>query len=257
MKVKDLLNKIEEFAPLDLAYDWDNCGLICGSEDAKISGICVCLDVSLEVIKKAIENKCNTILSHHPFIFGKINKIDTTSYFGKMLVELIKNDINVISMHTNIDKAKDGINGRLAELLELGNIEVLEEDSKFEGAGLGRVGTLKESMSFGAFCEFVKEKLNTQIRIVGDANVQIKKVALGGGSCFELSERAIQKGCDAFVTGDIKYHQALDAQRDGLCIIDAGHYGTEICVVDIFKEILKDCDIKVIEALNKEVFVGL
>lgn len=257
MKISDLLKKIEDFAPTELAYDWDNCGLICGSEDTKISGICVCLDVSDAVIKKAIEQGCNTILSHHPFIFSKLNKIDTKTYFGKMLTDVIKNDINVISMHTNIDKAKDGINQRLAQMLELENIEVLEEDAKFEGTGLGRVGTLKNSVSLGTFCEFVAKKLGTQVRIVGDTNTQINKVATGGGSCFELADMAIQKGCDVFVTGDIKYHQALDAQREGICIIDAGHYATEICVVDIFKEILKDTGIKIVEEKNCEIFMGL
>ncbi len=256
MKIRDLLNKIEEFAPLSLAYEWDNCGLMCGSKEDTISGVCVCLDVSLEVIKKVVENGCNTILSHHPFIFGKINKVDTFSYFGKMLKEIIKNDINVISMHTNIDKAQEGINQRLADILSLKNIEVLEKDAHNPNAGLGRVGTLKESITLAEFCEVVAKKLDTDVRVVGDMNTQITKVAVGGGSCIELAELAIMRGCDVFVTGDTKYHNAMDAQRDGLCIVDAGHYATEICVVDIFKELLKDCDIKVVEEKNKEVFVG-
>ncbi len=255
MKINDLLNKIEEFAPLSLAYEWDNCGLICGSKEDTISGVCVCLDMSLEVIKKAVENGCNTILSHHPFIFGKINRVDTNTYFGKMLKEVIKNDINVISMHTNIDKAKDGINQRLANILKLQNIEVLEKDTRFESAGLGRMGTLKEGMSLAEFCGVVEKNLGTQVRVVGDMNTQISKVAVGGGSCIELADLAIMNGCDVFVTGDTKYHNAMDAQREGICIIDAGHYATEICVVDIFKEILKDCEVKVVEELNKELFV--
>ncbi len=257
MKISELLNKIEDFAPLSLAYEWDNCGLICGSKEDIISGVCVCLDVSLEVIKKAVENGCNTILSHHPFIFGKINKVDTTTYFGKMLKEAIKNDINVISMHTNIDKAQNGINQRLAKILSLENIEVLEKDSYNPNVGLGRVGTLKKSVTLAEFCGDVEKKLGTQVRVVGDMNTQISKVAVGGGSCIELADLAIINGCDVFVTGDTKYHNAMDAQRDGLCIIDAGHYATEICVVDIFKELLEGCDIKVVEEKNKELFRGL
>ncbi len=256
MKISDLLNKIEEFAPLSLAYEWDNCGLICGSKEDVISGVCVCLDVSLEVIKKAVENGCNTVMSHHPFIFGKINRVDTSSYFGKMLKEIIKNDINVISMHTNIDKAQNGINQRLAKILSLENIEVLEKDTHNPNVGLGRMGTLKEGVSLAEFSEVVAKKLNTNVRVVGDMNTQITKVAVGGGSCIELADLAIMSGCDVFVTGDTKYHNAMDAQRDGLCIIDAGHYATEICVVDIFKELLEDLNIKVVEELNNEVFTG-
>lgn len=257
MQIKDLLNKINDFAPLSLAYEWDNCGLLCGREDAMVSGVCVCLDVSKEVIQKAINNGCNTILSHHPFIFGKLNTIDTSSYFGEMLRQIIKNNINVISMHTNIDKAENGINARLAKILDLENVEVLEKDSAYENASLGRMGTLKEDMTFDRFCAFVSEKLNTEVRVSGNGKRQIKKVAVGGGSCFELAELAIKEGCDAFITGDIKYHQAMDAQRDGICLIDAGHYGTEICVIDIFKELLSEFDVKVVEEKNTDVFVGL
>ena len=257
MQIKDLLNKINDFAPLSLAYEWDNCGLLCGREDATVSGVCVCLDVSKEVIQKAINNGCNTILSHHPFIFGKISAIDTSSYFGEMLSQIIKNDINVISMHTNIDKAENGINARLAKILDLENVEVLEKDSVYKNAGLGRMGTLKECMTFEELCTFVEKRLNTSVRATGHKSRKIKKVAVGGGSCFEIVDLAIKEGCDAFITGDIKYHQAMDAQRDGICLIDAGHYGTEICVIDIFKELLSDFDVKVIEEKNTDVFVGL
>ncbi len=257
MQIKDLLNKINEFAPLSLAYEWDNCGLLCGREDAMVSGVCVCLDVSKEVIQKAIDNGCNTILSHHPFIFAKISAVDTSSYFGEMFGEVIKNDINVISMHTNIDKAENGINARLAKILDLENVEVLEKDSVYKNAGLGRMGTLKERMTFDKLCTFVGKRLNTSVRATGDKSRKIKKIAIGGGSCFELAPLAIKEGCDAFITGDIKYHQAMDAQRDGICLIDAGHYGTEICVIDIFKELLSEFDVKVVEEKNTDVFAGL
>ena len=254
MKINDLLEKLSNFAPLSLAYEWDNCGLLCGRRDSDITGICVCLDVSDEVIKKAIENDCNTILSHHPFIFEKIKNIDTSSYFGKMLCEIIKNDINVISMHTNIDKAQNGINQRLAELLNLDNIQVLEKDNNFLNVGMGRMGYLKENMSLKSFSEFVSDKLNTNVRVIGDENTIISKVAVGGGSCIELSSLAIENCCDVFVTGDVKYHSGMDADRAGLCVIDAGHYGTEICVVDIFTSILKDCNVKVIKVLNCDIW---
>lgn len=254
MRVKDILEIIDNFAPFSLAYEWDNVGLLCGSKNAEVTGICVCLDASKEAIKKAIDNGCNLIITHHPFIYGKIGDINYESYFGKMLSMLIKNDISLISAHTNIDKAQNGINQRLAQILSLSDIKVLEEEKGYNGAGMGRYGKLQKEMSFEEFALFVKERLNTPLRVTGNLNTKIKTVAVGGGSCIEEADIAIEKGCDVFVTGDVKYHGALDNLREGLCIIDAGHYATEICVLDIFCEMLKDIDIKVVKEENCDVY---
>ncbi len=254
MRVKDILGIIDDFAPFSLAYEWDNVGLLCGSENAEVTGICVCLDASKEAIKTAIENECNLIITHHPFIYGKIGEINYDSYFGEMLKMLIKNDISLISAHTNIDKAENGINQRLAQILSLSDIKVLEEEKGYPSAGMGRYGKLEKEMSFEEFAIFVKERLNTPLRATGNLKTKIKTVAVGGGSCIEEADIAIEKGCDVFVTGDVKYHGALDNMREGLCIIDAGHYATEICVLDIFCEMLKGIDIKVVKEENCDVY---
>ena len=254
MKINDILEKLEAFAPKALAYEWDNVGLLCGNRDAAVKGVCVCLDASLDAIEKAIENDCNVILTHHPFIFRKIGEIDYNSYFGKMMNLIMKNDISVISAHTNMDKAKDGINQRLAQSLELENIKILEKDRNNEAAGMGRYGDLKEEMTFGEFCEFVGEKLKTPLRAIGNRDKIIKRAAVGGGSCIEMADLAMSEGCDVFVTGDVKYHEAMDYMREGLCIIDAGHYATEICVVDIFEEMLLGTDVKIVKEMNSDVY---
>lgn len=254
MKVKDILEIIDDFAPFSLAYEWDNVGLLCGSQNAEVTGICVCLDASKEAIKTAIENGCNLIITHHPFIYRKIGDIDYNSYFGQMLNMMIKNDISLISAHTNIDKAENGINQKLAKVLSLSDIKVLEEEKGYQNAGMGRYGKIEKEMSFEEFALFVKERLNTPLRATGSLDKKIKTVAVGGGSCIEEADIAIEKGCDVFVTGDVKYHEALDNMRDGLCIIDAGHYATEICVLDIFCEMLKDTDIKIVKEKNTDVY---
>lgn len=252
MRVNDILNIVESFAPKALAYEWDNVGLLCGDKNSEVTGICVCLDASLEAVERAVENNCNLIITHHPFIYRKIGAIDYNSYFGKMTSLIMKHDISVISAHTNMDKAAKGINQRLAEILELDNIKILEEDS--ENAGMGRYGDLKKEITFGEFCEVVKKKLNTPLRAIGSKDTLIKRVAVGGGSCIDMAELAMQKGCDVFVTGDVKYHEAMDFMREGICIIDAGHYATEICVVEIFEEMLSDCGVKIIKEYNSDVY---
>lgn len=252
MKVSEILKKIDAFAPFSLAYEWDNVGLLCGDENAEVTGICVCLDASKEAIQRAIDEKCNLIVTHHPFIYNKLGAIDYNSYFGQMVTSLIKNNICLISAHTNIDKAQNGINQRLAKRLSLMDIKILEEDE--QNNGLGRMGTLEKETTLFEFAEKVKKTLKTPVRIVGDREKRIKTVAVGGGSCIEIADIAKEKGCDVLVTGDVKYHQAQDLVRDGLCIVDAGHYATEICVLDIFEEIFCDCKVKIVKEENKDVF---
>ena len=122
MKVKDIEQLIYNEAPKALAYEWDNTGILCGDKNADVTGICVCLDVTPDTIEKAISSGANTIVSHHPFIFSGIKNIDYTSHFGSMLHSVISNNLNIISMHTNIDKAKNGINEMLAQKLGFKNI---------------------------------------------------------------------------------------------------------------------------------------
>ena len=104
------------------------------------------------------------------------------------------------------------------------------------------------------FYSYINKKLNTPLRAIGALNTKIKNVAVGGGSCIESAAVAMQKGCDAFVTGDVKYHEARDFMREGICIIDAGHYATEICVVEIFAQLFKDTGIKVVKEMNSDVY---
>ena len=254
MKVQDILNIIDNFAPFSLAYEWDNVGLMCGKKDTEVKGICICLDASKEAIQKAIDNGCNVLLTHHPFIFRKIGNLNLDSYFGEMAAMAIKNDISIISAHTNIDKAKEGINQKLAEILNLKNIKILEEDEKYSSCGMGRYGTLEKEMTFCEFSSYINKKLNTPLRAIGNPDAIIKTVAVGGGSCIEDAAIALSKGCDVFVTGDVKYHEALDFMREGICIIDAGHYSTEICVLDVFSDMLKDVDVKVVREKNSDVY---
>lgn len=247
MKVKDIEQLIYNEAPKALAYEWDNTGLLCGNKDADVTGICVCLDVTPDTIKKAVSGGANTIVSHHPFIFSGIKNIDYTSYFGSMLHSVVLNNLNIISMHTNIDKAKNGINEMLAQKLGFKNIEPLIPEEN--GAGMGRMGEISD-ISFKEFCKFVSNTLNTPIKTVGNNNT-IKKAAVVSGSGIDFENEAIKNGCDVLITGDVKYHQALEAKIN---IIDAGHYPTEIYVLEVFENILKKTGIKIIKSVNSDVF---
>ena len=126
MKVKDVTNYLETIAPLTLQESYDNSGLLVGSYDSNLKGVLISLDITMEIINEAIAKGCNLIVAHHPLIFSGIKKIiydnDMTS---KCLIKAIKNDINLYSIHTNLDNVLSGVNGKIADIIGLNNREVL------------------------------------------------------------------------------------------------------------------------------------
>ncbi|MCH5209517.1 MAG: Nif3-like dinuclear metal center hexameric protein [Oscillospiraceae bacterium] len=254
MKANDIINIIEKVCPENLAYPWDNVGLLCGDSEKEVNKVFVTLDTNIKTVKEAIEKKADMIVSHHPVLLGGIKRIDYTTSQGQMIKLLIENNIPLFAAHTNMDTAKGGINDRLAIMFNLTDIEILEQHTCDTTAGLGRIGKLKNTVKFDEFTKKCKEVLNTTIRAAGDFNTDIKTVAVASGSCSEIIPLAKEKGADVIITGDMKYHNMIDMTELGICVIDAGHYPTEICVMDIFEDILKDCDIEIIKSENKDIF---
>ncbi len=125
MKIKEILNYIEEIFPLEYQENYDNCGLLIGNDDVLANGVLICFDITLNSVQEAIESNCNLIISHHPFIFSGIKKINSNSTQDKIINNAIKNDIAIYAIHTNIDNSKHGINNYFGELLQLKNIKIL------------------------------------------------------------------------------------------------------------------------------------
>lgn len=254
MKVNEIIKIIESFCPERLAYSWDNVGLLCGDSEKEVKKVFVTLDTNIATVKEAIEKDADMIVSHHPILLGGIKNINYSTPAGQMIKLLIKYDIPVFAAHTNMDTARGGINDRLAEMFSLTDIKILEQHTDDETAGLGRYGKLNKSMTFGEFAKLCSKILNTTVRAAGDFNTKIKTVSVASGSCSEIIPLAKSKGADAIVTGDMKYHNMIDMTETGICIIDAGHYPTEICVMDIFEEILKNMDVEIIKSENTDIF---
>ncbi|KXB58945.1 Nif3-like dinuclear metal center hexameric protein [Gemelliphila asaccharolytica] len=237
--VKDIYNYIKNLADERLSEDWDNVGFMLGDDKRQVSSILVCLDVTDEVVKEAINKKVDLIISHHPLIFKPIKSLNYNDFKARIISKLIKNDIAVISAHTNLDSAKFGLNYYLSKELELENIEVLFENNDFKGCGLGRKGTLKEKMKISEFSSFVKRKLNLKYvkLITKNPDNYIKKVALLGGSGGDFIYKL--PDVDIYLTGDVSYHQALDSIEMNKNVIDIGHFSENICK-KIFKEYLEN-----------------
>lgn len=236
MIFKDCIQVLERLAPPELKESWDNVGLMAGDETDIIRGILLSLDVTEEVVAEAVSLGCNLIISHHPLIFQPLRSLNRKK--DSKIFQLIENHINVYSMHTNLDCARDGVNDRLAECFDLQDTKVLCSD---EETGLGRIGRLPEKMSFEAFLTLVKSVLNVKyVRYVGDLNREVRTVAVLGGAGGDYLECAVQEGADVMLTAEVKHHIGLYAKEAGIALVDAGHFETENIVLEPLLETLRE-----------------
>lgn len=269
MKIQQVLAALETFAPLPLQESYDNAGLQIGlTGEQDVTGALLCLDVTEGVVDEAIENGFNLIVSHHPLLFRGLKRIaaDGTSV-ERIVMKAIKNDVAIISMHTNIDNALGGVNHKAAEKLGLTDVRFLQPLSRggYEG-GSGIIGTLDTSKIDKPAVEYIKEvfgakhamcsaqppnPLKGESATVPDAfpsvyhsepktqNPNLTIAVCGGAGSF-LLEDAKAQGADIFITGEMHYHEYFEA-GDTL-VMALGHYETEQFTPELFQEILaKDC----------------
>ena len=237
-----IMNALERIAPRRLAEDWDNPGLLVGSYAQQVGRILVALDVDDAVVAEAIERKADLIVAHHPAIFRGIKQLRTDLPLGRRLAALLTHGIAAIAAHTNLDVARGGVNDVLAERLGLEKLSAFvithQEDGVTES--LGRMGTLSASMRIEDFARAVRERLGvSHVRLAAAAARPVRRVAVCGGAGAEFIDNAVRLGADVYVTGDVKYHDAQRAVEQGMHIIDAGHFGTEVPVLPVLAEHLR------------------
>lgn len=224
----EIYEYLKELAPLELQMDFDNSGFQLGRLDAEVNRALLALDVTEEVVGEAIELGAQLIISHHPLIFSKLRSIMDTK-----LLRLAENRIAVISMHTNLDIAAGGVNDVLITLLGA------RADGPLDPDDCGRVGELPEAQQFDSFLRFCKTALDSKGLRYYDAGRPVKRLAVMGGSGGDYIGCAAEKGCDTYVTADIKYHQFLEAKELGINLIDGDHFCTENPVIPSLCEKLR------------------
>lgn len=241
-----MLSALEQFAPLPLQESWDNAGLQLGLTEAEVSGALLCLDVNEAIVDEAMRKGCNLIVSHHPLLFRGLKQITDADYVQRCVIKALKNDIVIISMHTNMDNAKGGVNWKIAEKLGLTEISFLAPSSMdntgADASGSGVIGMLAQPMDAKAFIEQVKNLFHVQCAQCNELLQRpIRKVALCGGAGDFLLDDAVRKGANAFITGEMHYHQYFGyEQRIQLCVI--GHYQSEQYTSEVFRDIIrKEC----------------
>lgn len=249
MKNEQLMELLEEFAPKKYACSWDNVGFLVGRSDQEIKKVVVALDATGDVIRRAIQEKADMIITHHPMIFSSMKRVNDEGFLGRKLLDLMEHHIAVFAMHTNFDViGMAALAGRYLDFPEDAEpLEITDEqDGRYEG--IGRIAQLPEKMKLGEYVQFVKDRLSLEhVLLFGDEDTIIRTAAVSPGSGRSMIELAVQKGADVIITGDIGHHEGLDALDMGLSVIEAGHYGTEYIFIDYVADFLRrETDLEVI-----------
>ena len=344
-RIQDLLGLIHSLYDPGLAEDWDNVGLQVGDPGAPLARVMVALDPSLGAVQAASDAGAQALVTHHPLLFRPIKRLTPDDAVGQVLWTAVRSGVSVISAHTNLDCAEDGLNSWLARQLDVqttvplqpvtgeylklvvfvpaghesqvaealftggagkigaydqcsfrsrgegtfrpgaesnpfvgepGKLEQVEEirletivpqrklagvlekllkvhpyedvaydlfplQNQVPGAGLGRIGKLDDATTLAAFAAKVKDALGCDcLRLVGAHDLPVHKVALCGGAGAGLLHTAHRQGADVLVTGDVKYHEARQAEDLGIGLIDAGHFATEKLMIDLVADALRN-----------------
>ena len=239
--LSSIINLFEEIAPSELTEEWDNSGLQLGDASREIHNILITLDPSAEAVEKvSAMGSGRLIITHHPLIFRPLKRLDLSVWSTRLIEMAIKNDVSILSVHTNFDAAKDGINCIIADVLGLENIVPLL-DSGNDGEGLGRLGSLPRPVPLKDFVLKVKEVFSLKrAGFVGSEDKIISRVAVVGGSGGSLIHEAVAKKADVFVSGDLGYHHACEALGSGIALVEAGHYHMECMAFRVFSEKFRD-----------------
>lgn len=224
MTVKEVYDYLNSISPFNTAVH-DNVGHLAGDINSEVTGICTCLDITNPIIDEAIQKNANLIISHHPVIFDPLRCVCPPNPVYKM----VQNNISAIAMHTNFDMSEGGVGDALVELLGFEPVGEVLEPVHANGLGFGSVCDLDFSFTAKALAEHCKKALDLEGVRYTPINREIHRVAVCSGAGGSTMHYAVERGCDALITGDIKHNVWVDAINSNFVLIDAGHYGTEKC----------------------------
>jgi dinuclear metal center YbgI/SA1388 family protein len=239
--VLDICTFLDAFAPPHLAEDWDNVGLLVGRHSAAVQALSTCLTLSPDVADEAISEGVQLIVSHHPVMFRPVQQLTETTLEGGMLLQLIEAGVAVYSPHTRFDSAPDGINQSLANDLGLQHIKPLRPVVTDPEFGSGRTGELAPPTSLSAFLGVVKQATAAEyLEYVGDPQANVQRVGVACGAAAEFMSDAASAGCDTFVTGEARFHSAVEARSLGMNLVLTGHFSSERPAVERLATLLSE-----------------
>ena len=228
MLVENVCQILMQLAPLPTAESWDNVGLLLGRPNRMVSRLMTCLTLTPTVAREAIAKDVQLIVTHHPVLFRATRSITSDTIEGRLLLDLIEARIAVYSPHTAFDNAELGINQWLAESLGLSMIEPLRRFQQGIPGGSGRLGEFAESLSKQEFLEKLATILGAEyLEVAWHGSERVRRVGLACGSAAEYLSDAMQAECDTFVTGEARFHSAVECQSTECNLVLTGHFSSE------------------------------
>ncbi|MEZ6062505.1 MAG: Nif3-like dinuclear metal center hexameric protein [Planctomycetaceae bacterium] len=239
LTVAEIIRFLDEFAPAELAEDWDNAGLLVGRRTASVDRVMTCLTLTSDVAAEAVQERAQLVVTHHPVMFRATRQVTSDTADGDVLLTLIEAGIAVFSPHTRFDSAAEGINQQLAESFGLRQIQAIRESASVAGLGGGRWGKLDADTSLDEFLSCVKQVCGAEyLEFSGERESSVSTVAVACGSAAEFLRDAVRLGCDTFVTGEARFHSALEARAAGVNLVLVGHYSSERPAVERLAEVI-------------------
>ena len=237
MKIKEITDVIERFAPLGWQESYDNAGLVVGRSDDEVHRALLAVDVTEEVLDEAEAQGCDLIITHHPIIFHALKRFNSADPVQRCVERAIRSRIALYACHTNLDSAPGGMSWRLADMLGIGDLQLLQP-SPVEGVGFGVVGCLPQAVEPLAYLRTVRERLGCgAIRYSDIAIPAVRRVALCTGAGASLIGDALRAGADLYITADLKYNDFMTPDKR-LVVADVGHFESEYCAIQLLFEVL-------------------
>ena len=225
IKTDDIISKIEKYASLDLMEPWDNSGWQINLHHDYVNRVLIALSLTKETLSEAITNDCDLIITHHPLIFNKLNKIDDNT-----IVQAIKHNISVYSAHTNLDKTYGSTTDALAGVLGFKNLVTVDEYIK--------IAHMKDEIDLMELLQGIKIAIDAErIKLINPSNVQtVRNVAICAGAGGSFIKKLNEYDVDLYITGDIKFHAALEVR--GFAVADIGHFESELPVLPLIQGLI-------------------
>lgn len=244
MTVREIAKIIEKHAPKDIALSFDNVGLLIGDYDAEISGVVIAVDLTRDVIEKALKIGANLIITHHPIIFNGFKRLIKGNYEQDIVMLAVKGGLNVYACHTNADNADKGLNYVLAEKLGGRNIVALSED----GGIIADIDT-----DIDSFLERVSDEIKGIIKVNMPFNTDIKRFAMitgSGGKDGTLVSKLNELDVDCYLTAEVSHNVRLAFIDSGIGLIEFGHYESERIFIDIMSDWLNESGLNIVKVFN-------
>lgn len=235
--LSQVIQAMEALWPVSLQQGWDASGIVAGRPDQKIQRIHWAVDPVQAVADEAVAHGADLVVTHHPLFLRPVTSMAATTFKGKVLHTLVENSCALITAHTNADSAVGGVSDVLAEILGLENLEPLAAaEDGLDEEGIGRVGTLPTALRLEEFATRVYGALPAVaggVRVAGDPDGIVSKVAITGGAGDSLFDQVRQHEADVYITADLRHHPASEAREQAMAesdrpyLIDVSHFASE------------------------------